>query len=194
MISDSPPDRELEWTDDGIQSAKNLITRIERYFSKEKSDINELAIKEVERFIFNMEKNILNFSLNKCVANIYTLLNFLEKRSIFLGNDELSKKILIVICPITPSLSTKIFQELFLNKIDDQLWPKLQENLLVEEILKLPIQVNGKLVDFIEMNIDYTEKKALEEIYKRDKIINKIDGKNIKKVINVQNKIINLII
>ena len=194
MISDSPPDRELEWTDDGIQSAKNLITRIERYFSKEKSDINELAIKEVEKFIFNMEKNILNFSLNKCVANIYTLLNFLEKRSIFLGNDELSKKILIVICPITPSLSTKIFQELFLNKIDDQLWPKLQENLLVEEILKLPIQVNGKLVDFIEMNIDYTEKKALEEIYKRDKIINKIDGKNIKKVINVQNKIINLII
>ena len=66
--------------------------------------------------------------------------------------------------------------------------------MLVEEILKLPIQVNGKLVDFIEMNIDYTEKKALEEIYKRDKIINKIDGKNIKKVINVQNKIINLII
>ena len=194
MISDSPPDRELEWTDDGIQSAKNLITRIERYFSKEKSEINELAIKEVEKFIFNMEKNILNFSLNKCVANIYTLLNFLEKQSIFLGNDELSKKILIAIYPITPSLSTKIFQELFLNKIDDQLWPKLQENLLVEEILKLPIQVNGKLVDFIEMNIDYTEKKALEEIYKRDKIINKIDGKNIKKVINVQNKIINLII
>ena len=194
MISDSPPDRELEWTDDGIQSAKNLITRIERYFSKEKSDINELATKEVEKFIFNMEKNILNFSLNKCVANIYTLLNFLEKRSIFLGNDELSKKILIVICPITPSLSTKIFQELFLNKIDDQLWPKLQENLLVEEILKLPIQVNGKLIDFIKMNIDYTEKKALEEIYKRDKIINKINGKNIKKVINVQNKIINLII
>ena len=40
MISDSPPDRELEWTDEGIQSSKNLVNRIERYFFKKKGDIN----------------------------------------------------------------------------------------------------------------------------------------------------------
>jgi leucyl-tRNA synthetase len=194
MISDSPPDRELEWTDDGIQSSKNLINRIEKYFSKDKSIINKLAIKEIEKFVFNMEKNILNFSLNKCVANIYTLINFLEKQSIFLGNNELSKKILITINPIIPSLSSKIFKKLFFSEIGDQLWPELQEELLIEEKLKLPIQINGKVADLIEIDIDYTEKKALEEIYKRDKIINKINGKNITKIINVQNKIINLII
>ena len=141
-----------------------------------------------------MEKNILDFTLNKCIANIYTLINFLEKQSIFLGNDELSKKILIAIYPITPSLSSKIFKELFSDKVENQLWPKLHKELLVEKNLKLPIQINGKVIDFVEIDIDYNEKKALEEIYKRDKINNKINGKDIKKVINVQNKIINLII
>ena len=47
MISDSPPDRELEWTDEGIQSSKNLIHRIERYFEREKTDTK------------NIDKNIL---------------------------------------------------------------------------------------------------------------------------------------
>ena len=89
MISDSPPDRELEWTDEGIQ-IKNLINRIEKYFLKQKTNIDNSSIKRVERFIDDIEKNILNFSLNKCVANIYTIFNFLEKEKICLSNDELS--------------------------------------------------------------------------------------------------------
>ena len=67
MISDSPPDRELEWTDEGIQSSKNLINRIEKYFLKQKTNIDNSSIKGL-KFIDDIEKNILNFSLNKCVA------------------------------------------------------------------------------------------------------------------------------
>ena len=106
MISDSPPDRELEWTDEGIQSSKNLINRLERYFLQKKSEITEETFKIVEKFVYEMEKNILNFSLNKCVANIYTLLNFLEKNKIYLGKNELSKKVLICLFPIIPRLSS----------------------------------------------------------------------------------------
>ena len=58
MISDSPPDRELEWTDEGIQSSKNLIHRIERYFEKEKSNFENVD-KSIEKYIFDMENNIL---------------------------------------------------------------------------------------------------------------------------------------
>ena len=72
MISDSPPDRELEWTDEGIQSSKNLVNRLERYFLQEKTDLTEDTLKVIERFVHEIERNILNFSLNKCVANIYT--------------------------------------------------------------------------------------------------------------------------
>ena len=85
MISDSPPDRELEWTDEGIQGSKNLVNRLERYFLQEEKGSTQNTLKLIERFVHDMEKNILNFNLNKCVANIYTLLNFLEKNNIYLG-------------------------------------------------------------------------------------------------------------
>ena len=99
MISDSPPDRELEWTDEGIQSSKNLVHRVERYFLQKRTDINLETEKRVERFVHDIEKNILDFSLNKCVADIYTLFNYLEKKKIHLYDNELSKKILICIFP-----------------------------------------------------------------------------------------------
>ena len=51
MISDSPPDRELEWTDEGIQSSKNLVSRIERYFQNNEENINDNTIKSVEKFL-----------------------------------------------------------------------------------------------------------------------------------------------
>ena len=60
MISDSPPDRELEWTDEGIQSAKNLINRIERYFKKEQTNINQNSKKEVEKFVNDKSKLIIS--------------------------------------------------------------------------------------------------------------------------------------
>ena len=82
MVSDSPPDRELEWTDEGIQSSKNLINRLERYFHQNKIRNNRRnTLKLLKNFIYEMEKNILNFSLNKCVKknNIYSL-KFLRKK------------------------------------------------------------------------------------------------------------------
>ena len=56
MVSDSPPDRELEWTDEGIQSSKNLVRRIEKYFSIKKTGIDNDTEKVVTKFIYNIEK------------------------------------------------------------------------------------------------------------------------------------------
>ena len=103
MISDSPPDRELEWTDEGIQSSKNIINRIERYFKNKQTAISDESIKSVERYVFDIEKNILNFSLNKCVANIYTLFNALEKSKIYLGDNKISGKINTKIKTLEPA-------------------------------------------------------------------------------------------
>jgi len=194
MISDSPPDRELEWTDEGIQSSKNLINRIGKYFQKQKTENINNTIKKVEKFIFEMEKNILNFSLNKCVANIYTIFNFLEKEKVYLGNSDLSKKILTCIYPILPNLSSTIYKDLFKEDINTQEWPTINEDLLYEDKIDLPIQINGKLVHIFSTKKDYQEDKLLNEIKNIDKIKLKINNMKIKKVINVQNKIINIIV
>ena len=192
MISDSPPDRELEWTDEGIQSSKNLIHRIERYFSNEKSAIQNGVEKNVEKFVHNIEKNILNFSLNKCVADIYTLFNYLEKTKTFLHSNPLSKKILTCIFPILPKLASSINQSLF-NSKDFSSWPEVNLDLLKEDKIVLPIQVKGKLVVTIDTEKGYSQEVILKSVYQLDKIRNKISDKKIIKVINVQDKIINII-
>ena len=195
MISDSPPDRELEWTDDGIQSSKNLINRINRYFANNAStNITSEIEKMVEKFANQVELNILNFSLNKCVASIYTLLNYLEKNKVYLHNNELSRKILICLFPIVPRLSKKIYLELFNEEINQQKWPDIDQSLLTESEIELPIQVNGKLVTTMKTIIDYNEEEQLALIYKNEKIKKRIEEKSIKKVINVKNKIINIIV
>ena len=166
MISDSPPDRELEWTDEGIQSSKNLVNRLERYFDQNQSEITEDTYKLVERFIYNLEKNILNFNLNKCIANIYTLLNSLEKAKICLGDSELSKKVLICLFPIIPRLSKQLFKKLFNVEISGHLWPEVNKSLLEEDEINLPIQIKGKLVSTINTKKGYNEANLLEKIYK----------------------------
>ena len=193
MISDSPPDRELEWTDEGIQSSKNLTNRIERYFNKSKTDVNKVTEQQVEKYVVEMEKNILNFSLNKCVANIYSLLNILEKSKVFLGNNELSRKILICMSPIVPDLSSKLFKFLFNEEIQSSKWPLINESLLENNKIDLPIQIKGKLALVIPTNKGYDLDKLLKTVYQLEKIRNKIQDKKIIKVINVQNKIINII-
>jgi leucyl-tRNA synthetase len=137
--------------------------------------------------------NILNFSLNKCVANIYTLFNFLEKNKIYLGSHQYSRKILICLYPIVPNLSTTIYKKLFSSSISKMLWPEINKELLSSDDIIMPIQVMGKLVTKIETQKNYSEEKLLKAIYQLDKIKSKIENKKILKIINVQNKIINII-
>ena len=193
MISDSPPDRELEWTDEGLQSSKNITNRLERYFHIKHTTNTQNALKPVERFVSEMEKKILNFNLNKCIASIYTLLNYLEKNKIFLGESELSKKVLICLFPIIPGISSALSKKLFNIKVSDLVWPKVDQSLIEDDEINLPIQINGKLVSTIDTKKGYNEKDLLEKIYNIEKVNKKINGKKIIKIINVQDKIINII-
>ena len=193
MISDSPPDRELEWTDEGIQSSKNLVSRIERYFSQEMTDWKNDTEKKVEKFVHDIEKNILNFSLNKCVADIYTLFNYLEKEKVYLSNSMLSNKIIICLFPILPKLSLSLNKFLFQSSEINE-WPSVKLELLVEDKINLPIQINGKLITTIPTRKGYKEDEILQMVYQLDRINSKIKEKKVIRVINVQDKIINIII
>ena len=192
MISDSPPERELEWTDEGIQTSKNLVHRIERYFSKKKTNTDIFNEKKIEKFIHDIEINILNFSLNKCVADIYTLLNYLERENVYLSNSELGKKVLVCLFPILPKLIRSLNKTLF-NSNKFNKWPTIRKELLVDDEINLPVQIQGKFVTTIKTKKDYDESDILNSVYQLDKVKFKIKEKKIIKVINVQNKIINII-
>ena len=194
MISDSPPERDLEWTDAGIQSSKNLTNRIEKFFLKnnDKKDQTSIDRKFIYKCLYDMDINISSLSLNKYIANIFTLLNYMEKNQINIKND-LGKKILISLYPLFPSFISKIYNELFEDVIEESEWPVIDESLITEKFINLPIQINGKFLTTYQTQLDYKIDDIYDNLITIPKISEKIKDKKLIKKINVQNKIINLI-
>ena len=93
-----------------------------------------------------------------------------------------------------PRLSLEIYENLFNEKLNHNLWPNVDMALLEESEITLPIQINGKMISTINTKKDYNQDDLLKLICNIDKVKNKIRDKKILKVINVQNKIINIII
>ncbi|MDB4233874.1 leucine--tRNA ligase, partial [Alphaproteobacteria bacterium] len=193
MVSDSPPDRNLEWTEEGIQGSKNLVGRIERYFENDSSPINKEQEKKIKIFIYNMNEYINSFSFNKCIAEIYTLLNYLEKQKIYTGKSNTTKNILSCIFPIVPSLVNKILIDIFPKETIKLQWPIVDISEIEENELNLPIQVNGKFVDTFKVKKNYDEKKIIDQILLIDKFKQRVKDNPIKKVIHVKDKILNII-
>ena len=194
MVSDSPPERDLEWTDAGIQSSKNLTNRIERYFFDEKNttESNEIFLKDIYKSLYGMGQNIMKLSLNKYIANIFTLFNHLEKNKLNINN-KVGKDILICLNPLFPSLTEKIFLRLFKEEIKSYTWPKIDKTILDENEIDLPIQINGKFIATFKTERDYDIDVIYNNLISMPKIRDKIKDKKLHKKINVQNKIINLI-
>ena len=92
-----------------------------------------------------------------------------------------------------PRLSLHLNETLFKSN-NFKRWPIIDEKLLIENEIKLPIQIHGKLITTIDALKGYSEKDILKSIYQLDKIKNKIQNKKVIKVINVQDKIINIIV
>ena len=116
----------------------------------------------------------------------------MEKEQINIKND-LGKKILICLYPLFPSLINKIFKDLFNQNTDDIMWPLIDEKFIIEKIIDLPIQINGKFVTTYKTQIDYKINDIYDNLISTPKINEKIKDKKLVKKINVQNKIINLI-
>ena len=127
-----------------------------------------------------MENNILNFTLNKCVANIYTLMNFLEKNNVYLSNHELSRKFYNLLTPNITSFNIFAFYEkLFQKGLKNESWPIVNKNLLEDEDIVLPVQIKGKLITTIKTKKDYDENEILDKIYQIEKVKIKINNKKI---------------
>ena len=141
-----------------------------------------------------MNKNINSFSFNKCIAEIYTLLNYLEKQKVYTGKSNTTKDILACLFPIVPSLVNEILINIFPEEMIELKWPIVDISEIQEDELNLPIQVNGKFVSTYKVNRDYDEKKIIDQILLIDKFKQRIKNNPIKKVIHVKDKILNIII
>ena len=140
-----------------------------------------------------MNEYINSFSFNKCIAEIYTLLNYLEKQKIYTGKSNTTKNILACLFPIVPSLVNKVLINIFPKETIKLQWPIVDISEIEENDLNLPSQVNGRFVDTFKVKRNYDEKEIIDQILLIDKFKQRIKNNPIKKVIHVKDKILNII-
>ena len=208
ILSDSPPSRDIQWSQEGIlashkfiQKIWTLTNKIEDYKnSNENIEEDKNVYKFINKMIYNITRNIENFQYNVVIANFHEIYNELDG---FLNNKKSSAKALktsmvktlICLIPFTPHIAFEC-----LKKIDKSFdpknikWPSYDKNLLVEEEYNIIVQINGKKRGIFKMPANSDENIVLQEAKKVENV-KKIMGSNkIKKYIYVKNRLINLII
>ena len=204
ILSDSPPEKDVQWSDEGINSSYKFIQKLWTLDKKINNEINknhlddisENLIKFTNQFIKKITDNLISFSYNIIIANLHEMYTFynkeIEKGYTVKTINENYEKILITMMPIIPHFASECLEK---NKFKlEQNWPSYDKKMLIENNIKYIIQINGKTRAVLEFERDLNENKIFEKI-KQDNNINKyIIDKNIKKKIFIKNKLINLII
>jgi leucyl-tRNA synthetase len=204
ILSDSPPEKDVQWSDEGIKSSYKFLQKlwvlnqkiIDEIEANHSSNSNNDLDKLTNKFIKEITHNIENFSYNKIIANLhetYSALNKIisskiEKTKLI----ENYKKILVAISPVIPHFSSECMEILDIK--EKLFWPKVDTKFLEEDNIKFIIQFNGKTRKIIELKKNTNEETLIEKI-KDDKKLNEYLGNNkILKKIFIANKLINIII
>jgi leucyl-tRNA synthetase len=205
VLSDSPPERDLEWTETGVVASYKFINKIWDLFEKsttyktDQKEIGQSSLKKFDKIINEISNNIEGFHFNKSVAKIYEYVNLLSslvsKKSIL--KDDLSKvieKLTIIIHPFIPHISEEIWQEMGNKELCiSAKWPDTQQY-FEEDIIRMPIQINGKTRSLIDVASNEDKDVIMKKIMLDPKIIKNVANKKILKTIFVPNKIINIVI
>jgi len=206
MLSDSPPEKDVQWSEQGIKASFKFIQKLwilhnkikEKIKSKnnldgaEKNNISKFTNQLIHKVTNNLEK----FHYNGIVANLYEVYNFLTKNiDLPIDKKELLlnyEKILCVMMPIIPHFSSECLENL--NISGKLKWPKTDKELLINNEIEIVIQINGKKRSSIKCENEITENSVIKLIKEDEKTKKYIANKEIIRTIYVKNKLINLII
>ena len=199
VLSDSPPERDVEWTASGAEAANKFLARIHRMATEINEErpqgSDERLLKELHRAIDDVTKGIESFGFNAAIAKIYAFAGTLQKAPASETKREALKTLAQLMAPMTPHLSEELWQMLGGDGlIADADWPEADEALLVEDTVTLPIQVNGKRRSEISVAKDLP-KSEIEALALADSAVQRaLNGGAPKKLIVVPGRIVNVVI
>ena len=204
ILSDSPPEKDIQWSEEGIASSSKFIQKlwtlhlkitnaIDKKYNKD-SGVN--LVKFTHKFLKKITDNLNNFSYNVIIASLHEMYSFFSKE---IENEYTSNtlkenyiKILITIMPVIPHFSSECLYLLNIKK--DFKWPKYDVALLNEDFVNVVIQINGKKRGLLKAKKNILEKEIIEIIKKDNSIMKYLTNSDIKKKIYIPNKLINIII
>ena len=210
ILSDSPPEKDVQWSDQGMLASFKFIQKFWNLNSEITSKINlkknmnvanddlsnEISI-FANQIIKKITSNLENFQYNVIIANLHEIYNFLSKinKSEISGLKNFKEnyvKILIIMNPILPHLISECLSNLSVK--NTMIWPEIDEKYLEQKSVNIVVQINGKKRGLIECKKDILEEDLVKIINEKDEISKYLDDNKVQKKIYVPNKIINFIL
>ncbi|MBP7189808.1 MAG: leucine--tRNA ligase [Rickettsiaceae bacterium] len=198
VLSDSPPEKDLEWSAAGIEGCNKFINRLFAIADSittvdEVSNISEDLLRQIHHAIKHVTEDIQKFRLNKAIARIRELVNALSSYD----GGALGYGFGIVIRllnPFIPHITEEIWSKFSPTKILAEMeFPSYDEKYLIVSKVTLAIQVNGKLRATKEFSADASQEEIKDVALNIDAVKKHIDGKEVRKVIIVPGKIVNIV-
>ncbi len=214
MLSDSPPDRDLEWTEAGIAGAWRYTQRLWRLVTEACAQLPppgepvptaidpeaDKLRREVHRAVAAVTRDIEAFGFNRAVARIYALSNTVagfaaDREGGAWCLREALETLTKLVGPMMPHLAEELWQALGHDELlADTPWPEADPALAVEETVTIAVQVNGKLRGTIEVPRDLDEDSTVAEALALANVRTAIGGAPVRKKIVVPNRIVNVVV
>ena len=204
IISDSPPEKDIQWSEQGMNASYKFIQKLWDLHIKIKSKINEKNTSDIDieitkfthLLVDKIEHNLDKFNYNVIVANMYETYNFLIKKiNMPLNGQSLKEnyiKILSSFSPVIPHFTSECFEDINLETF--QKWPLIDKKLLEKTSIQFVVQINGKKRGSLEVNKDTSEKDIIEKIKSEDSFKKIFENKKTDKIFFVKNRLINFLI
>jgi leucyl-tRNA synthetase len=196
MLSDSPPERDLEWSEAGIEGASRFVQRVWRLAtgSKPAEGEDESLKRKLHRAIAAVGEAIEGLQFNKAIAQLYELTSAIEKAKPSATRHEATRALILLAAPAAPHLAEESWAALGESGlVADAPWPSFDPALLVDEQITLAVQVNGKLRDTLNAprGLDRAAAEALA--LASDKVQRQLNGAAPRKVIVVPDRLVNIV-
>ncbi len=196
MLSDSPPERDLLWSEAGIEGCGRFVQRLWRLFAQYDAAAtgeDKSIDRKVHQTVAAVASDIESLGFNKAVARIYELTGAVEKAAPSASRSNAIRTVLLLVSPMMPHLAEEAFAQFGEGLVSQAAWPEVDPALLVEDEVTVAVQVKGKLRDTLTV-AKGTSKEELEALaLASEKVQRALDGAEVRKVIVVPDRLVNLV-
>jgi leucyl-tRNA synthetase len=197
MMFMGPYDGNVEWSTRTIQGVKRFVSRYYSFLNtawESKVENSDRKVKiSINKLIARVERDIIDFKFNTAIAALMEFYNEYSKEKF----DEVDiKNLTILVAPILPHISEEVWTEVIGQSysVHSQAWPTLDENLVEDDNIEIPVQINGKVRGRISVSKADSEREVLDKVKSDNTLGSHLLETEIKKVVYIPGKILSIIV